>query len=230
MLSIRNLRTRTGHIFSAEVKGGIFIALMGINGAGKSTLLSTLAGLLPPSDGKTFIDEHDILKMAAIDRARKIAMLSTERSETMSLSVSEAVSLGRIPHTGWSGKLEHADIEAVENALFEFSLVDFEERNASQLSDGERQRVALARVIAQAADIVLLDEPLSHLDIPWQRRVIRTFRSLADSGKIVIASLHEFEHATSASDEIWLMEQKKILRGTPEELRRTGIFTQVFGI
>lgn len=224
-LKIMDAKIRTGQKISIEAGKKTFISLMGVNGAGKSTLLSTLAGLLKPINGKIVLCEdnfeRDIFKMNATDRAKIIAHLSTERSDTLSLSVRESVSLGRVPHTGWSGRLERADEKIVDDALKKFQLDSLSEKNASHLSDGEARRVALARVVAQDADILLLDEPLAHLDIPWQLRVVRILRELADSGKIVIASLHEFDHAVKNSDAIWLMHNGNFLTGAPGEILPT---------
>lgn len=220
MFSLKNLKIRTGHIISAKENPGCFISLMGVNGAGKSTLLFTIAGLVRPFGGHLQIDGFDILKISSLDRAKKISLLSTERSDTLSLSVREIVSLGRVPHTNLSGCLTGEDEKIIDRAIADFELQEFEHRNAAHLSDGERQRVSLARISAQQTDVILLDEPLSHLDIPWQARVMSLFRRRADEGKIVIASLHEFDHATKNADKIWLLykEGGKFLQGTPDEM------------
>ena len=231
MLSLRDLNIRTSHRVSADAERGSFIALMGVNGAGKSTLLYTIAGLLKPLSGKAFIDGQDIFGMSAADRAKKIAMLSTERSETLSLSVREMISLGRNPYTGWSGRLSPEDVKITDEAVSCFELENFLGRNVNKLSDGERQRSEIARVVSQRAEVLLLDEPLSHLDIPWQARMMKQFRRIADEGGIVIAALHELEHAVRNADVIWLLRGrggKEFYSGKPEELLEQGILDDVF--
>ena len=233
MLSLRNLSTRVSHCISDNAESGSFIALMGVNGAGKTTLLYTVAGLLEPVSGNVFIDGHDIFDMSAMDRAKKIAMLSTERSETLSLSVREMVSLGRNPYTGWSGKLLPEDKEIIDKTISCFELGKFSDRNVNKLSDGERQRSEIARVVSQRAKVLLLDEPLSHLDIPWQQRMMKQIRRIADDGGIVIAALHELDHAMKNADKIWLLrgtDNKEFCSGSPKELLELGILDDVFKI
>jgi len=204
---------------------------MGVNGVGKSTLLYTIAGLLKPVSGKVFIDSQNIFDMSAMERAKKIAMLSTERSETLSLSVREMISLGRNPYTGWSGRLSSEDKGIIDETISCFKLEEFSGRNVNKLSDGERQRCEIARVVSQRTEVLLLDEPLSHLDIPWQLRMMKQFRRIADGGGIVIAALHELEHAVKNSDVIWLLcgtGEKRFYSGKPEELLELGILDDVF--
>jgi iron complex transport system ATP-binding protein len=206
---------------------------MGINGAGKSTLLYTIAGLLKPVSGKALIDGQDIYDMSVMDRARIIAMLSTERSETLSLSVREMISLGRSPYTDWSGKLSPDDKKIINETVSCFELERFSDRNVNKLSDGERQRSEIARAVAQRTKILLLDEPLSHLDIPWQLRMIKQFRRIADDGGIVIAALHELDHAIKNVDVIWLLygtDNKQFFAGSPKELLELGLLDEVFKV
>jgi len=231
MLSLQNLKIRTSHCISVNAESGSFIALMGINGVGKSTLLYTIAGLLKPVLGKIFIDDQDVYDMSAMDRAKKIAMLSTERCETLSLSVKEMISLGRNPYTGWSGKLSSLDKRIIDETISCFDLLKFSDRSVNKLSDGERQRGEIARVVSQRTKVLLLDEPLSHLDIPWQLRMMKQFRRIADEGGIVIAALHELEHAIRNVDKIWLLygaDNKQFYSGSPKELLELGILNEVF--
>jgi iron complex transport system ATP-binding protein len=231
MLSLQELNIRTSHCISANAEKGSFIALMGVNGAGKSTLLFTIAGLLRPVSGKVLIDSQDIHDMSAIDRAKKIALLSTERNETLSLSVREMISLGRNPYTGWSGRLLPEDKRIINETVSCFELEKFSDRSVSKLSDGERQRSEIARVVSQRPEVLLLDEPLSHLDIPWQLRMIKQFRRIADDGGIVIAALHELDHAIKNVDKIWLLcgaDNKQFYSGSPGELLEHGILNDVF--
>jgi iron complex transport system ATP-binding protein len=231
MLSLRNLKIRTSHCISANAESGSFIALMGVNGAGKSTLLYTMAGLLRPVSGTIFIDDQDVYDMSAMDRAKKIAMLSTERSETLSLSVREMISLGRNPYTDWSGRLSPEDKRIIAETISCFELEKFSDRNVSKLSDGERQRGEIARVVSQRTKVLLLDEPLSHLDIPWQLCIMKHLRRIADEGGIVVAALHELEHAIRNVDKIWLLcgtDNKQFYSGSPKELLEQGILNDAF--
>ena len=231
MLSLCNLKIRTSHCISVNADNGAFIALMGVNGAGKSTLLYTIAGLLKPVSGKAIVDNHDIYGMSAMDRAKMIAMLSTERSETLSLSVKEMISLGRNPYTDWSGRLSPDDKKIINETISCFDLEKFSDRNVNKLSDGERQRSEIARAVSQRTRVLLLDEPLAHLDIPWQLRMMKQFRRIADDGGIVIAALHELDHAIKNVDIIWLLygtDNKQFLAGSPKELIDLGILDEVF--
>ncbi|HLP40268.1 MAG TPA: ABC transporter ATP-binding protein, partial [Fibrobacteria bacterium] len=151
-------------------------------------------------------------------------------SETTHLSVRELVALGRAPHTGWLGRLSEADAAKVQRALEVTGCLDHAARRLGELSDGERQKVLIARALAQDTPVLLLDEPTAHLDLPNRVTVMQLLKSLAEAeGKAVLLSTHELDLALQAADEIWLMATDGGLRcGAPEDLILDGTLASAF--
>jgi iron complex transport system ATP-binding protein len=175
-----------------RVEAGQWLAVVGPNGAGKSTLLRALAGLLPVHSGR--------LNWAMPDTPR-LAWVGQEVESDESMAVRDAVALGRLPHRGWLGWAPEraTDARAIEQALQDTDLTWAAEHRLSQLSSGERQRVRLARAMAVQAPVLLFDEPLSHLDAPHQRMMVRTFQREAARGRCIITVLHELPVALMAN-------------------------------
>ena len=218
-----------------DLRRGRLVALLGPNGAGKSTLLKTLAGLLPPLAGEIELDGLPLLAMTSEERARRVAVVFTERFTAPHLLASELVALGRHPHTGWHGRLSPADRDAVFEALDAVGAASLAMRNVDELSDGELQRVAIARALAQEADILLLDEATAYLDLPRRVETFELLRRLAHrDGKAILLSTHDLDLALRSADELWLLAPKSgsspaaMFRGAPEELALAGTFGQVF--
>ncbi|GAA2540728.1 ABC transporter ATP-binding protein [Pseudonocardia hydrocarbonoxydans] len=199
-----------------DARPGELTALLGPNGAGKSTLLRTVAGLLPAVSGTVALDGADLLALSPAARARRVAVVLTERVDPGLLTAWELVALGRHPHTGARGTLRPADHAAVDAALVAVRASGFADRRVGRLSDGERQRVLVARALAQAPDLLLLDEPTAFLDAPSRVSVTGLLRRLArERGIVVVVSTHDVELALRVADRVWLLDRDGGVRSGP---------------
>jgi iron complex transport system ATP-binding protein len=188
---------------SFEIFGGELLCLIGPNGSGKSTFLKTIAGLLKPLAGQISVLEKNILKMNANEFAKLVAFVPANFPAETNIRVFDFVALGRSPHTNAFGKLEKSDIDKINSAMEQTESLEFAKFRVSSLSDGEKQRAALARAIAQDAKILLMDEPTAFLD--YQRR-IKLFEFLKqaarEKGIAVMLSTHELDFAEKYADKI----------------------------
>lgn len=209
---------------------GRLVALVGPNGSGKTTLLRTLSGMLPPVRGRVGVDGRDVHGLRAIERAAVLAVVLTDRVTTGVLDVWTAVSLGRQPHTDWTGRLSPRDEHIVEESLRACGAVDLAHRLVAELSDGERQRVMLARALAQSPRVLVLDEITAFLDVPRRLQVMRLLRDLAHSRQIaVVLSSHDLDLVIKLADDVWLVgEDHAFVSGTPQALATAGAFARVF--
>ena len=209
---------------------GELVALLGPNGAGKSTLLRTLAGLQAPLAGRLVLADKDLATVSAAERARLLSIVLTDRVEAGGLTALELVRLGRHPHTGWLGGLSAHDEERVQAALAATSTTAFAPRRVDELSDGERQKVLLARALAQDTPVILLDEPTAHLDLPNRVALLRLLHKLArTTNKAILLSTHELDLALQAADRLALLTADGVLHlGTPEDLVLDGTFAAAF--
>jgi iron complex transport system ATP-binding protein len=212
------------------LKPGELVALLGPNGAGKSTLLRTLAGLQAPLAGQLVLADKDLIALSPPERARLLSIVLTDRVEAGGLTVLELVRLGRHPHTGWLGGLSAHDEAQVQDALAATNTTVFASRRVDELSDGERQKVLLARALAQDTPIILLDEPTAHLDLPNRVALLRLLHRLArDTPKAILLSTHELDLALQAADRLALLTAEGALHlGTPEDLVLDGTFAAAF--
>lgn len=209
---------------------GELIALIGKNGCGKSTLMRSMAWLQPIFSGKITIDGQEVSKMSPKQRARLISIVLTDQRSESSFIVKELISIGRDPYTGWLGSLTQEDGDKIDEAIAITNLRGFENRNIHELSDGERQRVFIARALAQDTPVILLDEPTSHLDLPNRINILLLLQKLArETNKTIFISTHELETAMQVADKIWLMEKLGgVKTGTPEDMVLNGTFDTVF--
>jgi iron complex transport system ATP-binding protein len=208
---------------------GELIAVIGKNGAGKSTLLRTIIGLQPALGGKIFHEGRDILEYSRLELARKVGYISTEAVRATNMNVYDLVSLGRYPYTNWTGRIDRENhiriIEAIENA----GMTSFNSRFISELSDGERQRAMIARILAQDTGLMVMDEPTAFLDIGSKFEILHLLHNLAKTtGKTIIFSTHDLQMAISQADKIWLLKDKKLVEGAPEDLMIQGEFDHIF--
>ncbi|MDZ7715537.1 MAG: ABC transporter ATP-binding protein [Balneolaceae bacterium] len=212
------------------LRSGELICLLGPNGSGKSTLIKTLAGMLPQLEGEVQLFENNVSDLSAKKIAHYLSTVLTDRVTIGNLSVYQLVAFGRSPYTGWLGSLSREDEEKVRWAIESTGLHDFVHRDISRLSDGERQKVMIARALAQDTSVILLDEPTAHLDLPNRVEIIRLLRKLAhETGKGILLSTHELDLALKAGDRIWLMNREQgLLSGVPEDLVLDGTFEHVF--
>ena len=214
-----------------ELQSGKFVCLLGPNGAGKSTLIRTLSGIQLNLGGEVTLTGQTLEKLEPRIRARTISLVLTN---TMPLGIFTAyslVALGRHPHTNWNGQLTGHDREKIDWAIKTVRAEPLATRHISELSDGERQKIMVARALAQEAPIMLLDEPTAYLDILRRVELMRTLRKLAHDQKMaILQSTHDLELALRSADEFWLFSEKgSITKGTPESLALSGKMAEVFG-
>ncbi|MDX2063889.1 MAG: ABC transporter ATP-binding protein [Bacteroidia bacterium] len=190
--------------FSASVPAGAFVALLGLNGTGKSTLLRTLAGLQRPLGGSLRYNGMPIGTPTAL--ARHVAVVLPPRAAPPLVGVYATVALGRYPYRRWLPSLSEADTAAIEAALAATGTQPLAHRRLDTLSDGERQRVFIARALAQATPLLLLDEPTAHLDPRGRHQILHLLAQLAHTqGKAIVAATHEVALAQKLAHELWLI-------------------------
>ena len=211
-----------------SVRPGEMVALIGRNGTGKSTLLKSMIGLIPLMNGNCYLDKASLHSYDLRKRARKISYVSSQVSQLPSISVRELVAMGRMPYTGWMGRLGEEDKLKVEHALDEVQMGSFMERKLDQLSDGERQRAMIARAFVQDTPLMVLDEPTAFLDIPNKYELIRLLTGFRNGGKSIVYSTHDLETAMLYADKLWVIHQGEILEGAPEDLGISGLIKTLF--
>jgi iron complex transport system ATP-binding protein len=213
-----------------SVAPGEFICLLGRNGQGKSTLLRTLAGFIPPVAGQALLDGRPVRDWSAAERARKIAVVLTDRPQVPALRVTELVEMGRQPYTGWSGALSAEDRRIADEALERVEGTHLRDRYVDSLSDGERQRVMIARALAQQPRIMLLDEITAFLDLPSRVTIVSTLRRIArEAGVSIILSSHDLELSLGSADRLWLLPGGgRFVDGAPEDVALSGALGEAF--
>ncbi len=203
-------------------------ALIGPNGAGKSTLLRTLCGLQEPLAGRITIQGEALDQLTIENKAKAISVVLTHTVESNMLTVKEVVAIGRQPYTNWLGSLDSTNETIIENVLSTVNIQHLEKRRLSQLSDGERQRVWIAKALAQDTPLICLDEPTSHLDYKNRIEIFQLLKQLSQTGKSILISTHELDLAMRFADQLWVMHQG-ITVGTPEEIEKEGVLADVLG-
>lgn len=188
---------------NVEIKSGELTCLIGSNGIGKSTLLKTLTGFLPKLGGRLLLDGRDIDLLSQCERAKYISIVLTYKTDVQNLSVAEMVGMGRMPYTGFWGKLNADDREIVAEAINMVGINHLKDRMVQTLSDGERQKVMIAKALAQQTPIILLDEPTSFLDFPSKVEMLQLLHRLAkETDKVVFLSTHDLELALRIADRL----------------------------
>lgn len=208
---------------------GEFTALIGRNGTGKSTLLRAISALGKPLQGTIYVDGRDVQALTRKEIASLISFVSTEEIRVTNLSVSDVVAMGRSPYTNWIGNLRPADREKVAQALRLVGMASFAEKGMDTLSDGERQRVMIARALAQDTPIILLDEPTAFLDLPNKYEICLLLRKLAHTqGKCILFSTHDLNIALELCDTIALIENGTFYYGTADTLIEENNLQRLF--
>ena len=209
---------------------GEMVCMLGPNGCGKSTLLRTLAGLQPALSG-----EYKLTANSQRQTAKSIALVLTERLSMDNTTVHDVVALGRYPYSSFLDGLKPADEAIIAEALQQvgFKNTDIANTFFNAHSDGEKQRILIAKALAQQTPIILLDEPTAHLDLPHRILILRLLRQLAhEQGKTILISTHELDLALALSDRILLMspDARGVLLDTAENLKKADAFTSAFGM
>ena len=188
---------------NVEIKSGELTCLIGSNGIGKSTLLKTLTGFLPKLSGRLLLDGRDINILSQRERAKYISIVLTYKSDVQNLSVTEMVGMGRMPYTGFWGKLNTSDQTIVAEAIEMVGIEHLKNRMIQTRSDGERQKVMIAKALAQQTPVILLDEPTSFLDFPSKVEMLQLLHRLAkETNKVVFLSTHDLELALRIADRL----------------------------
>lgn len=211
--------------FTASLRAGELTCLLGPNGAGKSTLMRTLSGFHPPLSGSVAIMGRELKDYSPAELAKVVSVVLTERISLDAMTVNDLVSLGRAPYTGFWGRLTSADSRRVSQSLEMVGAGELRKRQVSTLSDGERQKVMIAKALAQETSLIFLDEPTAFLDYPSKVDIMQLLRDLARrEGKTVFMSTHDLELAFQVADTVWLLDKEHgVTTGTPEDLAIDGV-------
>ncbi|MBR1902844.1 MAG: ABC transporter ATP-binding protein [Bacteroidaceae bacterium] len=239
MFELKHLSTGYGNRIvtpdiNATLVPGELTSLLGPNGVGKSTLLRTLSTFLSPIQGEIILQGKVLKNLSASQMSRLIGVVLTERPDVQNMTVRDMVGMGRSPYTGFWGRLTAEDEHYVSEAMNLAGIMALERRMFNTLSDGERQKVMIAKVLAQQTPVILLDEPTAFLDFPSKVEMMRLLRRLAhEMQKIIFLSTHDVELALQLSDRLWIMHPGEVVIGKPAELSENGELTrfiQVDGI
>ena len=211
------------------IEKSTLVGVLGGNGIGKSTLLKTLAGFENPLNGTITIDGKDIHEMSPIDRAKNLSIVLTERSLSGDLLGKEVIQLGRQPYTNWIGSQKAKDRELVSETIEQMNIGALAGRKLKTMSDGEIQKILLARALAQNTAIVLLDEPSAHLDLYNKALFFQQIKKIVSlKQKTILFTSHDLNSAIQICDKILLLLVDRWEFGTPDELIQRGVFQTVF--
>lgn len=218
------------HHIHATINSGELTCLLGTNGVGKSTLLRTLSAFLPPLSGKILIQGTSLTDYSDRQLSKLIGMVLTDRITLRNMTVEELVGMGRSPYTGFWGTLSKDDQKIVDESLLLVKIEKLKHRMVHTLSDGERQKVMIAKTLAQQTPIIFLDEPTAFLDFPSKVEMMKLLHHLACSiDKTIFMSTHDLELALQIADKIWLMDRETgVISGTPEDLAIDGSLSHFF--
>ena len=213
-----------------SLHSGEMVALLGQNGAGKSTLLRALTCASKPLDGKVLLGDIDAAALTQQQRSKIIGLVSTERIASGGLTVTELVALGRQPHTGFLGRLSDSDHEAVEKAIADVGISHKSQSFMAELSDGERQKVMIAKAIAQETPIIVLDEPTAFLDAASRIEIMKLLDRLAHTdGKAILLTTHDISRSLLLADTLWIITaDRKVVSGPAQEIIAGEVMNQVF--
>ncbi|MEO9511422.1 MAG: ABC transporter ATP-binding protein [Flavobacteriaceae bacterium] len=221
-------KTVAQHI-NFSCNSGELCAIVGVNGVGKSTLLRTLGNLQPKLSGSIRIKNKHLVEYSSPQLARELGMVLTEQPSSKNLTVEELIALGRHPYTNWIGSLSSSDKMYVENSLEAFLLKDLRRNKCHELSDGQLQRVLIARAMAQDTPLILLDEPTTHLDLYHKVQILKLLQQLAhEKQKAIIFTTHEIDLAIQLCDTILLLDGAKNPFGAPCKLIEEKHFESLF--
>lgn len=205
------------------------IALLGGNGIGKSTLLRTIANVQEILKGTIFINDKDISKYGSVDLSKMISVVLTEKIPPSNLTVHEIIALGRQVYTNWIGTLSSADKKIIDDVIDLVKINNLKHKKIDELSDGQYQKVMIARALAQDTSIILLDEPTAHLDIVNKIAIFKLLKELSSiKQKTIIISSHELQLAIQTADDLWLMTDDAFVAGNKDELIKNNELQNLF--
>lgn len=208
---------------------GELCAVVGVNGIGKSTLLRTVASLQPKISGSITINNTTLESYSSVDLAKKMGLVLTEPIASKNLSVQELIALGRQPYTNWLGTLTKEDKKQIEESITAFGLTDLKHKKCHELSDGQLQKVMIARAMTQDTSFILLDEPTTHLDLHHKVQILKLLQQLAQQHKkTILFTSHEIDLAIQLCDKILILDGNQNPFGTPKELITNKHFENLF--
>lgn len=234
MINLQNISIGYGrHILldniSATMPSGELIALLGRNGTGKSTLLRSISGLHDISQGSIVLNGQELSRMSLQELAKTTAFVTTERVRIANLCCQDVVALGRAPYTNWIGRMQKQDSEIVHKSLRLVGMTDYAEKSMNKMSDGECQRIMIARALAQDTPIILLDEPTSFLDLPNRYELCTLLRELAHKeNKCIMFSTHELDIAVTMCDSIALIDSPRLHHLPTNKMTQSGHIERLF--
>lgn len=206
------------------IHGGELTCLLGRNGIGKSTLLRTLSAFQPALEGEVLMGDAPLSTCSDKELSQRIGVVLTEKPDVRNMTVAEMVGMGRSPYTGFWGTLSENDRQIVDEALLLVGIGELRGRMIHTLSDGERQKVMIAKALAQQTSVIYLDEPTAFLDFPSKVEMLQLLRNLAhEEQKTIFLSTHDVELSLQLADTIWLMEPNCLHIGTPQHLALEGV-------
>ena len=206
------------------IHGGELTCLLGKNGIGKSTLLRTLSAFQPALEGEVLMGDAPVSTCSDKELSQRIGVVLTEKPDVRNMTVAEMVGMGRSPYTGFWGTLSENDRQIVDEALLLVGIGELRGRMIHTLSDGERQKVMIAKALAQQTSVIYLDEPTAFLDFPSKVEMLQLLRNLAhEEQKTIFLSTHDVELSLQLADTIWLMEPNCLHIGTPQQLALEGV-------
>ena len=214
---------------SAHITGGQLVALLGRNGTGKSTLLRAVMGLEKPQNGEIILHGNNIASLKPEELARNISFVTTDKVRIANLRCRDVVALGRAPYTNWLGQLRGEDKEKVDNAMHLVGMDSYAEKTMDKMSDGECQRIMIARALAQDTPVILLDEPTAFLDLPNRYELCLLLRKLTQKeGKCILFSTHDLDIALSLCDTIMLIDNPQLYSLPTNEMITSGHIERLF--
>ena len=214
---------------TAHIKCGELTALVGRNGTGKSTLLRSIVGLGDKGEGEILLNGKYINSLSTAELATTVAFVSTEKVRIANLRCRDVVALGRAPYTNWIGRMQAQDEEIVMRSMELVGMSDYADKTMDKMSDGECQRILIARALAQQTPIILLDEPTAFLDMPNRYELCHLLQRLAhEEQKCILFSTHELDIATSLCDAIALIAPPKMHLLPTDEMVKSGLIEQLF--
>lgn len=208
---------------------GELVGLVGANGVGKSTLLRTLTQVQDALEGTILLNTKKLSEVQPIDLAKQLSLVLTEQIVSKNLTVFELVALGRQPYTNWIGKLSETDKNIITKSLTQTNILELKNRKCFELSDGQLQKVMIARALAQDTDVIILDEPTTHLDMYHKAYILKLLQKLVkETGKTILFSSHEIDLAIQLCDKMVVMTNNAVISDSPCNLISNGTFETLF--
>jgi iron complex transport system ATP-binding protein len=212
-----------------HLQSGKLISLVGANGIGKSTLLKTLCGIQKPISGTVLLYQKAIQNYDNLSLAQNLSLVLTEKLPPNNLTVYELIALGRQPYTNWIGKLAATDVLAIDEAILLTQIDHLKAKKIHEISDGQLQKVLIARALAQDTSLIILDEPTTHLDLFHKVTIFKLLKKLVqETTKCILFSTHDIDLAIQLSDEMIVMTENKVIADEPCNLITKGIFNTLF--